>query len=153
MRLVAVAAPPLLEAGGFGLAADAPLADLVEARLDLDPMIDISAILLSQEVLATVRSCAEGGAFDGDRSARAARLHAAARRDGASWIDAETDVAAVLDALPARILASMHGTRPIDLPRDCVAAWKVARPVTDGFCPVLCGGLCRRGQVPAQPSK
>lgn len=112
------------------------LADLVELRLDLGAEVHAVALRAAgARCLVTLRGAREGGGFTGTAVEAAARLAAAADAVDAPWVDAERDVVAPLRArlAPGRaILASMHGTGPVDLPRDGVAAWKVARPVDDG---------------------
>lgn len=124
MRLVLVADPARPPASGVSGA------DLVERRLDLGadagPAVDSGGA----GTLLTVRSRAEGGAFDGTPAEAAALL----ARDAASaaFVDAERDVVPLLRAAcgaGVRILASLHGRRTIDLPREGVDAWKIARPV------------------------
>src|SRR5438046_421402 len=139
MRLVAVAAPPWVDDDGQGGRVP-PLADAVEIRLDLlpgRPQFDVALWRTRcpvEDQLGTLRSRAEGGAFDGTAAEAAERLTGESL--SGIGIDAEADVARlVLRRAPGRathVLASMHGTRPVNLPREGVLAWKVARPVTDG---------------------
>jgi shikimate 5-dehydrogenase/shikimate kinase len=125
MRLVAVAAPPWPTRG----AAPPAGADLVEWRLDLLPDADPAG------GLATVRSVAQGGAFKGTPRQAAERLRRAIER-GAVAVDAEEDVLPHVFGAAGRagvpVLASAHGTGPVRLAARGPAAWKVARPVTDG---------------------
>ncbi|MFO0933253.1 MAG: shikimate kinase [Planctomycetota bacterium] len=119
------------------------LADLVELRLDLGAEAHAAALRAAgARCLVTVRGAREGGAFTGPPAEAAAWIAAVADAVDAPWVDAERDVVAPLRARlrPGRaILASRHGTGPVDLPREGVAAWKVARPVDDG--PALAAAL------------
>lgn len=111
---VVVAAPPAVRVpADLG---DLPrAADLVELRLDL---LDLGApgqglatwiAAAPRPVVATLRSRAQGGAFEGT-PAEAARLLEAAAQAGAAWLDVEEDVAEHLGALPSSValLASTH---------------------------------------------
>lgn len=136
MRLVAVAAKPWVRDENDA-ARTPPLADLVEARLDLLPRLDVSLWRKQSPVpvLATLRSRREGGAFEG-LVEKARRRLLQAVHDGAEWLDAEADVLPhVLEEARragAKVLASFHGEGAIPLPRGGVDAWKVARAVSDG---------------------
>ena len=65
-------------------------ADLCELRLDLMPGAGLARLLQAPPlpVLATVRTKAEGGGWDGDDAARF-RLLGEACRLGAAWVDVE----------------------------------------------------------------
>jgi shikimate 5-dehydrogenase/shikimate kinase len=138
---VLVAAPPCVRRPD-DLRTLATAADLVELRFDLllgdATSTSVAAWIEAspRPVLATVRSRAEGGAFDVGADA-AARLLEEAARAGAAWIDAEEEVLARLGDLPSgcRVLASAHGTvaaRPAFAVGDArVDACKLARPVDD----------------------
>jgi len=139
----------VLVVGAVGPSARAlALADLVELRLDLGAEAHVAAVRAAAppgappRFLVTLRSVREGGAFAGTPAEAAARLAVAAEAVDAAWVDAERDVVAPLRARlgPGRaILASQHGDGAVALPRDGVAAWKVARPVADG--PALAAAL------------
>ena len=157
---VLIAAP----ADGAGVALDDPeryvAADLVELRLDLLPdgtSPRAFAARVGLPVLVTLRSRAEGGAFDGTPREAAARLLAASEGlPPGSWVDAEAPVLAtgLLDVLAARgipCLASQHGGGAIALPTRGVAAWKVARAVTDG--PSLVAALAEARALAAGSSR
>ena len=123
MRLVVIAdssRPVAVEVG----------ADVVERRIDLGADTGLSRPPGAVPTLWTVRSRAEGGAFDGTPAEASALL---ARHAGPTEIfDAERDVVPLLRAAlgaDVPILASLHGRRAIDLPREGVFAWKIARPV------------------------
>lgn len=136
---VVVAAPPAVR-GPEDLAGLPAYADLVELRLDLLPDIEGDDALARwiaaspRAVIATVRSRAEGGAFDGAPEAAARRLEAAARA-GAAWIDVEAPVAPHVRDLPrhVEVLASYHGDGVPRGPRTvagrAVRHRKVARPI------------------------
>lgn len=123
MRLVLVADPSKATPDPAGF-------DLVERRIDLGADAGRVAPTSDVPTLWTVRSRAEGGAFDGTPAEAAVIL---ARHAGsAAYLDAERDVVAPLRSAcghGVRIVASLHGRRPIDLPREGVELWKIARPV------------------------
>ncbi|MCC7139630.1 MAG: type I 3-dehydroquinate dehydratase [Planctomycetes bacterium] len=136
MKRVLVETPPYAPDGG-----PAAAADLVEARLDLDPGAALALGARARSgrgpaVLVTLRSRREGGRSDATPAVAAARLLAPDVLDAAAWVDVEADVApqvaAAARAAGRRVLASAHGDGPIVLPRDGVDAWKVARPCDDG---------------------
>src|SRR5438093_2338570 len=115
MRLVAVAAPPWIDDDGQG--GRVPLlADTVEIRLDLlprHPQFDVALWRTrchTQDQLATLRSRAEGGSFDGSAAEAAERLVGVSH--SGIGIDAEAGVARrILERPRGRgtyLLASMH---------------------------------------------
>jgi len=128
MLRVVVAAPPEVRAPE-DLARLPACADLIELRLDLlacgrtpeavAPWIDAAP----RPVLATVRSRAQGGAFDEGAAAAAAWLGAAVKA-GAAWVDAEAAVVPLLAPLPAwvRLVASQHAERFTSPPEPPAAA-------------------------------
>jgi 3-dehydroquinate dehydratase/shikimate dehydrogenase len=97
-------------------------ADLVELRLDRVSRPQVAGLVAAAPLpaVATCRRRADGGAFEGDESERAARLEAAAQA-GAAWVDVEmgSDLARAPGRFaPARVILSWHdfsGT-PRDLP-------------------------------------
>ena len=129
---VLVLAPPVVRAPE-DVAQVARSADVAELRFDLLGVRDaadaarwIAACPLP--VLATLRSVAHGGAFEGTPGDAAAFLSAVARVDGVAWLDAEADVAPLLEAVPAHVsvLTSVHGDHP---PPPGPGLRKIARPV------------------------
>jgi shikimate 5-dehydrogenase/shikimate kinase/3-dehydroquinate dehydratase len=128
---VVVAAPPSVTRPA-DLTAIAGCADLIELRLDLllphMPQVPVSAWVEAapRPVLATLRSRREGGLFEGS-PAEAAAVLLEAWLAGAAWIDAEGDVAVLLDERIERtqVVYSCHGPDAID---------REARDADVGFC-------------------
>lgn len=92
------------------LATLAPLADVIELRLDLIPQFDLPRLLTAcpRPVVVTYRPLREGGQYHGDEAARLAVLREAAAL-GAGVIDIEWDSFAALgDVSPARRMISRH---------------------------------------------
>ena len=143
MLRIVVASPPRVGRPD-DLAASLPAsADVIELRLDALPCRAWDEASLRswvaaspRPVLATLRSRDEGGGFDGSPP-EAARILEAAAHAGARYLDVEPLVAAHVSHLPpgVDVIASHHGSRPLDLPLAVagrpVVAWKVARPVDD----------------------
>jgi len=138
-----VAAPPAVR-GPEDLAHIAGPADVIELRIDLlrpaapqglPGVLDLTAWIAAAPcpVLATVRSVAEGGAFD-EGPQQAARLLEAAAAAGAAWLDVEHDVWPHLGETGShvRLLASHHGADAPAASPSARATWsKRARPVSD----------------------
>lgn len=156
MLRVVVAAPPAVRSPA-DLSSLPRAADLFELRLDLLPGAateDGAARWVAaspRPVLATVRSRAQGGAFDGTPE-RAARILAAAAGAGAAWVDLEAEVAPHLPDLPSgvELLASFHGEGEARFAEVAtgrrVVRRKLARPVAD---PTALARALREAQDPA----
>jgi shikimate 5-dehydrogenase/shikimate kinase len=140
LQYVVVAAPPAVRTPE-DLERLPSYADLIELRLDLLPgALEPGAVerwiaASRRPVLATVRTRAQGGAFDGTPEA-AAHVLLAAHRAGARMVDAEAgpirDRLCELDPTPAVVL-SRHGRVPAPPRRGTcpspVALLKLALPV------------------------
>jgi 3-dehydroquinate dehydratase/shikimate dehydrogenase len=98
------------DAACAAMVALAPLADVIELRLDLIPHFDLARLLAARPrpVVVTYRPLREGGHYRGAEDARLAVLHEAAAL-GAEVIDIEWDSFAALgDVFPARRMISRH---------------------------------------------
>lgn len=115
----------------------APLADIVELRIDRIPGADLERLLAMRRcaVIVTNRSAAEGGGFAGAEAERIASLAAAARL-GADYVDCEqatdpglkAELRAALAGGRTRLISSWHdfsGTPPAESLRmkldECMA--------------------------------
>ncbi|MHB8772708.1 MAG: type I 3-dehydroquinate dehydratase [Syntrophales bacterium] len=115
----------------------APLADIVELRIDRIPGADLERLLRPRRcpVIVTNRSAAEGGGFTGTEAKRIAVLTAAAAL-GADYVDCEqatdaslrAELRAALAGSATKLISSWHdfsGTPPADCLRrklgECAA--------------------------------
>lgn len=106
---VSLAAPDT-DSALAAMAEIAPLADVIELRLDLIPHFDLVRLLAARPrpVVVTYRPRREGGQYDGDETTRLGVLRQAAAL-GAEVIDIEWDSFAALgDVSPARRMISRH---------------------------------------------
>ncbi len=118
----------------------APLADVVELRIDRIPGADLERLLAPRRcaVIVTNRSAAEGGGFAGAEAKRIASLAAAARL-GADYVDCEqatdpglkAELRAVLAGGRTRLISSWHdfsGTPPAESLRRKLDACRADAP-------------------------
>ena len=108
------------------MAAAAPLADLIEIRLDYLPdTADIGEIIACRPkpVIATYRRIEDGGRYEADDRIRIAALQKVAAQ-GADYIDIELDTAAELRELSSKLIVSYHNFR--ETPRNLAAIHKRA---------------------------
>jgi len=95
------------------IAAAAPVADLIEIRLDYLPdTADIGGVLAKRPkpVIVTYRRVEDGGRYDGDDRVRIGALQKAAEQ-GADYIDIELDAAAELREFSSKLIVSYHNFR------------------------------------------
>jgi len=103
------------------IAAAAPVADLIEIRLDYLPdTTDIGGILAKRPkpVIVTYRRVEDGGLYDGDDRVRIGALQKAAEQ-GADYVDIELDAAAELRELSSKLIVSYHNFK--ETPSDLLA--------------------------------
>ena len=103
------------------MAAAAPLADLIEIRLDYLPdTADLGEVIASRPkpVIATYRRIEDGGRYEGDDRVRIAAIQKAAEQ-GADYIDIELDTAPELRELSAKLIVSYHNFK--ETPRNLAA--------------------------------
>jgi 3-dehydroquinate dehydratase type I len=118
----------------------APLADLVELRIDRIPGADLERLLAARRcpVIVTNRNRGEGGGFAGSEADRVERLKEAVRR-GADYVDIETATDPTLKAglwktmlgTPAKSIVSWHdfsGTPPSEFLKAKFEACMTDRP-------------------------
>ncbi|BCS33614.1 hypothetical protein TBR22_A28410 [Luteitalea sp. TBR-22] len=109
------------------------VADLVELRLDRLPPLPVAEVMgeAASRAVVTFRPVREGGRFEGEESAREARLREALTH-GAAYVDVEWDAPFADDfiaAFPGRVILSRHDFKgmPADL-AALVSAMAARRP-------------------------